>query len=224
VLAGTHPDCIAAVEAAQAAENAAELDYLLTEVPRTLTETFEGLDRVTRIVHSLKELSHPKPDKALADLNRAIETAVMVSRHEWKYVADLVTDFELGLPLVPCIVDQFSQVMLNLIVNAAHAVADALKASGAERGRITVRTRLAGRCALVEVQDTGTGIAEEIRGRIFEPFFTTKGVGEGTGQGLAIVRTAIVANHGGTVDFETEVGVGTTFRIRLPLEAGSGTS
>jgi signal transduction histidine kinase len=176
---------------------------------------------VARIVASLKEFSHPNnAHSTTADLNRVIETAVNVSRHEWKYVAEIVCDFAADLPTVPCVVDEFNQVMLNLIVNAAHAIGDAVKArnDGNERGTITIRTRREGEhFVIVEVADTGTGIAEAHRARIFEPFFTTKEVGRGTGQGLTIVHRVITKRHHGTVSFETEVGRGTTFRLRLPL-------
>jgi PAS domain S-box-containing protein len=202
------------------AEAANELDYYLKELPSTLAQTAEGLGRISRIVRSLKEFSHPNnAHRGSADLNRAIETAVAVSRHEWKYVAEVVTDFEATLPPVPCVLDEFNQVMLNLIINAAHAIEAAKKDASAVLGRITIRTKHTERHAIVEVEDTGIGIAPEHRDRIFEPFFTTKAPGRGTGQGLGIVHTVVTKHHGGTVDFTTEVGVGTTFRIALPFRA-----
>lgn len=197
-----------------------ELDYLLTEIPQTLNQSLEGLGRVARIVGSLKEFSHPNNAHcSTADLNRVIETAVNVTRHEWKYVADVVFELDQNLPTVPCVVDEFNQVMLNLIVNATHAIGDALKQrdDGTVRGTITLRTRREGDFVIVEVADTGTGIPEEHRARIFEPFFTTKEVGRGTGQGLTIVHRVIVKRHHGTVSFETELGRGTVFQLRLPL-------
>jgi PAS domain S-box-containing protein len=216
--AAAHPALLAPAEAALTAEEKCETAYYLGEIPRTLTQTLEGLGRVARIVRSLKEFSHPQnANRVQADLNQAIETAVAVSRHEWKYVADVVTDLSPDLPTVPCIVDAFNQVILNLLINGAHAIGTALKETGATRGTITIRTRREARHVLVEVQDTGTGIASEHREKIFSPFFTTKEVGKGTGQGLAIVHAVIVTQHGGTVDFETAVGRGTTFRLRLPL-------
>ncbi len=216
--------CAARAQALAAAETEAELDYLLGEVPRALQQNLDGLARVARIVQSLKEFSHPNsPDQAPADLNRAIETAIAVCRHEWKYVADVVTEFDGNLPQVPCVLDEFNQVMLNLLVNAAHTIGDALKARGEKRGTITVRTRVEGDTAIVEVADTGAGIPPELRGRIFEPFFTTKEVGKGTGQGLAIVHAVVVKHHRGSVDFTSEVGRGTTFRLRLPLAQPSDT-
>ncbi|HEX2100039.1 MAG TPA: ATP-binding protein, partial [Candidatus Synoicihabitans sp.] len=210
-----------AIAAARAAEQAAELDYLLREIPQTLQQSLEGLQRIARIVCSMKEFSHPSsPHLAPTDINRAIETAITVSRHEWKYVADMVMDFAPDMPPVPCLVDTFGQVILNLVINAAHAIQDALRSAGPDaprQGTITVRTRHDASCAYIEIADTGTGIPASIRDRIFEPFFTTKGVGKGTGQGLSIVRNVIVRDHHGAVDFLTEEGRGTTFQIRLPL-------
>ena len=218
--AAGHPALENPQAAAIAVEREAELDYLLAEIPKTLQQSLDGLGRIGRIVRSLKEFSHPNSARRTpVDLNHAIETAVTVSRHEWKYVADVVTDFDPALPAVPCVVDEFNQVILNLVINAAHAIESALKSrgSGSVRGTITVRTRHDAEHAVVEVEDTGAGIPEEARNHIFEPFFTTKEVGKGTGQGLAIVHTVIVKHHHGSIDFRSEVGVGTTFHLRLPL-------
>jgi PAS domain S-box-containing protein len=214
----SHPECTECLKAVAAAETENELDYLLSEIPRTLEQSLEGLGRISRIVSSLKEFSHPnQAERTGADLNKAIETTVAVSRHEWKYVADVVTEFDPKLPHVECILDEFNQVVLNLVINATHAVGDALKQRGLKRGTITIRTRQEPGWAVVEVEDTGTGIPPEVRGKIFDPFFTTKGIGKGTGQGLAIVQAVVVTGHAGRVDFTTEVGKGTTFRLYLPL-------
>ncbi len=218
--AAGHPALAELAKAAADAEKERELDYLLGEIPRTIGQTLDGLGRVARIVRSLKEFSHPGDSRRTpVDLNHVIDTAVNVSRHEWKYVAEVVTDLDPALPPVPCVVDEFSQVILNLVINAAHAIESALKTrpGGPSRGTITIRTRHDEAHAFVEVEDTGAGIPEEIRPRIFDPFFTTKEVGKGSGQGLAIVRNVIVKRHQGAVDFSSEVGRGTTFRIRLPL-------
>jgi PAS domain S-box-containing protein len=210
--------CVEEAERVQAAQQTADLDYLVAEIPRTLEQTLDGLGRVARIVRSLKEFSHPNNAQSVAaDLNRAIENAVTVSRHEWKYVAEVVTDFDPALPAVPCIIDEFNQVMLNLLVNAAHAIGSAQQAAGTcVLGRITIRTRFDDQAVLIDVQDTGTGIPPEIGHRVFEPFFTTKEVGKGTGQGLALVHTVIVMHHHGAVDFTTAAGCGTTFHLKLP--------
>jgi two-component system, NtrC family, sensor kinase len=133
-------------------------------------------------------------------------------------VAEAETDLDPALPMVPCNISGINQVVLNLIVNAAHAIAQKTDGSGtAGKGIITVQTRNRGDYVEIRVGDTGGGIPENIRGRIFDPFFTTKAIGKGTGQGLAIARTIITEAHHGSIDFETETGSGTTFIIRLPL-------
>ena len=174
--------------------------------------------RVTKILASMKDFSHPGTTKKTpADLNRAIESTITVARNEWKYVAEMITDFDPTLPHVPCWLGEFNQVILNLVVNAAHAISDAVRNGKTGTGIITVRTRQDGTWAEIRVSDTGTGIPEEFRGRIFDPFFTTKEVGRGTGQGLMIAHT-VIEKHEGTINFETEAGRGTTFIIRLPIQ------
>jgi signal transduction histidine kinase len=139
-----------------------------------------------------------------------------VARNEWKYVANLETEFDASLPLISCQPGEFNQVILNLIVNAAHAIADVVGKGGAEKGKIKIQTRDCPEWVEIRIQDTGSGIPEKVRARIFDPFFTTKEIGKGTGQGLAIARSVVVDKHGGNIHFETEEGKGTTFIIRLP--------
>ena len=218
--ATAHPDCSPELATVRAVEEDNELAYLLEEVPRTLEQSMEGLGRITKIVTSLKEFSHPGgKEMSGADLNRAIKTTVAVSRHEWKYVATVVTELDPQLPQVPCVLDEFNQAVLNLIVNAAHAIEQANATLGRTLGRIVIRTRHEPGWAVVEIEDNGTGIPTDVQPRIFEPFFTTKGIGRGTGQGLAIVRNVVVNTHHGRLDFDTEVGRGTTFRLELPIPA-----
>jgi signal transduction histidine kinase len=151
------------------------------------------------------------------DLNHAIEATITVTRNEWKYVAEMTTDLAPELPKVLCLPSEFNQVILNLIVNAAHAIGDVVtKAPGTKRV-IKITTRQDGSWVEIRISDTGTGIPESIRHRIFDPFFTTKEVGKGTGQGLAIARSVVVDQHGGVLTFESELGRGTTFIIRLPM-------
>jgi PAS domain S-box-containing protein len=198
--------------------NACDLEYLFAQIPAAINETLEGVGRVTRIVRAMKEFSHPGgKEKSAADLNKAIESTTTVARNEWKYVADMKLDLAPDLPLVPCYLGEFNQVILNLIVNAAHAIGDVVKGQTNAKGLITVRTRREGDCVEIRVSDTGTGIPEKVRPHIFEPFFTTKSVGKGTGQGLSICYGSIVKKHGGTVTFETETGRGTTFILQLPI-------
>ena len=223
-LAKENSALTAAAAQAEAADSEHEGDYLIEEVPKTIEQSLHGLERIRRIVGSLKEFSHPNnAGKEPADINRAIETAIAVSQHEWKYVAEIVTELDPALPPVPCVLDEFSQAILNLLINAAHAIEEALKARGETKGLITIRTRQESGSVVIEIQDTGSGIAPENRSRIFELFFTTKEIGKGTGQGLSIAQNIIVQGHAGTINFTTEVGKGTTFNVRLPLIAtGAG--
>jgi signal transduction histidine kinase len=196
---------------------AADLDYLRGELPKAIEQSLEGVNRVAKIVGAMKAFSHPGgEDKAPADLNHAIESTITVSRNEWKYVADLVLDLDRDLPEVPCLLGEVNQVVLNLVVNAAHAISDAVGRSG-KKGTITVRTRREEGWVAVEVGDTGGGIPVAIQGRVFDPFFTTKEVGRGSGQGLSIAHSVVVDKHGGTIQFESEEGKGTVFTFRLPL-------
>ncbi len=206
------------VEEVEKAVGTADLEYLDTEIPRAFEESMQGIERVSKIVKSMKEFAHPDSgEKVPVDINRSIESTVTVSRNEWKYVANMVTDFSPDLPLVPCLQSEFNQVILNMVVNAAHAIADIVGDGSGGKGTITVSTRRDGDWAEVRIGDTGTGISQEHRAKVFDPFFTTKEVGRGTGQGLAIAYDVIVEKHGGTIAFETEEGKGTTFIIRLPL-------
>jgi len=150
-------------------------------------------------------------------LNHLIETTALVSRTRWKYVADLKTDFDSGLPAVTCMAGELGQVILNLLVNGADAIADAIQGKLGEQGTLSIRTRRVGEFAEIRVSDTGTGIPPEVRSKVFDPFFTTKPVGSGTGQGLSICYAIVTKKHRGTISFETEVGAGTTFIVRLPI-------
>ena len=196
----------------------ADLDYLRDEIPSAIQQSLEGVDRVAKIVAAMKEFSHPgTEEKSSIDLNKAIDSTITVARNEWKYVAEVVTDFDASLPMVPCLPGEFNQVILNLIVNAAHAIADVIEGQTDSKGTIRVSTRNIGEQVEVRIIDTGGGIPEKLQSRIFEPFFTTKQVGKGTGQGLAIAHSTIVDKHGGTIELESEIGKGTTFIIRLPI-------
>ncbi len=196
----------------------ADVEYLLREIPVALEQSLEGVDRVTKIVQSMKDFAHPGADKKPADLNKAIESTITVARNEWKYVADLVMEFDPALPQVPCMVSEFNQVILNIIINAAHAITEVVGDGSRGKGTITITTSHKDGLAEIRIRDTGIGIPEKIRSRIFDPFFTTKEVGKGTGQGLAISHAVIVEKHGGTIDVESVVGQGTTFIVRLPIQ------
>ncbi|MEP6572619.1 MAG: PAS domain S-box protein, partial [Gemmatimonadota bacterium] len=193
-----------------------DLSFLLAEIPLAVQQSLEGLERVAEIVRAMKDFSHPSAAvKRLADLNHSIENTVTVTRNEWKYSAEMVLDLDATLPPVSCHPSEIQQVIVNLIVNAVHAIADREKSG--DKGVITISSTWNEEMAEIRVRDTGSGIPVEVRPRIFEPFFTTKEVGRGTGQGLAIAHDVIVKKHGGTLSFETTEGQGTTFLIRLPL-------
>jgi PAS domain S-box-containing protein len=209
----------------QAAQPAAELDEdiegLRQDLPPALDRVVDGLGRIAEIVRSMKEFSHDQREMCPVDLNRAIKSTLVIARSEYKYVADLNVD--LGeLPPVTCQGGQINQVVLNLVVNAAHAIADRVKGT-ADKGLITVRTYVEAGHAVIAISDTGGGIPEAIRARIFEPFFTTKEVGRGTGQGLSIAHN-VIKSHGGSLEFHTELGAGTTFYVRLPLSTEDSTT
>jgi PAS domain S-box-containing protein len=238
-LGGTLPDLLACLEAqrrfllelqarqalpAEAAAvlaliNRLDLDYLADEMPKAIRQTLDGLARVARIVSAMKDFSHPGAEgKVPSNLNQGIESTLTVSRNEWKYVARLETDLDPALPQVCCLQGEVNQAVLNLVVNAAHAVEETLGGRHTGKlGLIRISTRQVEQEVRISVSDNGPGIPEAIRDRIFEPFFTTKPVGRGTGQGLAIVHAVVVEKHGGRVTVDTETGRGTTFHLFLPL-------
>jgi signal transduction histidine kinase len=201
-----------------AAEEAAEVGFIKEQIPKALESAIDGLGRVATLVRSMKEFAHPdQTAKAAADINRAISTTLTIARNEYKYVAEIETSYG-EIPQVLCHIGELNQVFLNVIVNAAHTIAE--KVAGTEaRGVIKIATRQEGEDVFVAISDSGNGIPEAIRSKIFDPFFTTKEVGKGTGQGLAIARSVVVDKHGGAISVETEVGLGTTFLIRLPIAA-----
>jgi PAS domain S-box-containing protein len=198
-----------------------DFKFLADEIPTAIDEALQGTERISKIVRAMKEFSHPGTDSNRpepANLNHAIETTITVARSEWKHVAEMVTEFDSQLPLVPVFIGEFNQVILNLLVNAAHAITEAASSDRQRKGTIIVSTRHSDDWAEVRVGDNGTGIPEKIRHRIFEPFFTTKKIGRGTGQGLTLAHSVIVKKHSGDLRFETETGKGTCFIIRLPLK------
>lgn len=196
----------------------ADIDYLTEETPRAIRQSLEGIEKVAGIVRAMKEFSHPGGDEKQAiNINRAIENTLTVSRSEWKYLAELETDFDSNLPLTSCYPSQFNQVILNLIVNAAQAIQEELGDASRQKGTITVSTKHDDNWVEIRIKDTGVGIPEEIHSKIFDHFFTTKEVGKGTGQGLTLAHSIIVEKHRGLISFESKVGEGTTFIVRLPI-------
>ncbi|MGA9897710.1 MAG: CHASE4 domain-containing protein [Terriglobales bacterium] len=214
------------LDAVDEARQRADLEFLRKEIPVALGQSLDGIGRIATIVRALKNFSHVDSgsQQTANDLNAALESTLVVARNEFKYLADVETAFG-DLPLVVCYLGDLNQVFLNLMLNAAHSIADVVKGTD-KMGSIRVETRVDskpdGDWAEVSISDTGTGIPEAVRERIFEPFFTTKPVGKGTGQGLALARAIVVEKHGGSLTFETEMGRGTTFHVRIPVN-GIGT-
>jgi PAS domain S-box-containing protein len=201
----------------RAVEERVDIDYVSADAPSAFEASLDGLRRIATIVQAMKDFSHPdQREMESADLNAAIVNTLTIAHNEYKYVADV--EKSLGeLPPVPCRVGEVCQVFLNLLVNAAHAIGDVVKVSG-KRGLIRVRSVAEPDFVRVEIEDDGTGIPEAAQKRIFEPFFTTKEVGKGTGQGLTLAHNIVVRKHKGTLTFETAVGKGTTFIVRLPRQ------
>jgi two-component system, NtrC family, sensor kinase len=216
-MAGTNAEA----ELATIADYEEDIDYeyLAERAPKAVDAALEGLDRIARIVRAMRDFGHHDTgERTPVDLNHAILTTLEVARNEYKYVADVETELA-PLPAVLCLGGEINQVFLNLIVNAAHAIRDRVKDTGA-MGKIRIATQVQDSDVIISVADTGTGIPKEIERRVFDPFFTTKEVGRGTGQGLAIARSVVVDKHGGQISFETEVGCGTTFKICIPIRPG----
>jgi signal transduction histidine kinase len=194
-----------------------DLEFVSEEVPAALTQSLEGLERVAQIVRAMKDFSHPGGERALTDLNRMVDSTVQVTRNEWKYVAELELDLDPEAGEVPCYEGEIKQTLLNVIVNAAHAIEERQERLGdQDQGLIKIVTKRRDGTVLISVSDTGVGMPPEVRARVFDPFFTTKPVGRGTGQGLAIAHNCVVNKHHGRFDVSSEPGVGSVFTIILP--------
>ncbi len=199
-----------------------KIAYYDEEIPKAIQESLDGTERVRKIVLAMREFSHPtEKEKKYFDINHGIETAIAISRNEWKYYAELETDFDEKLPLVYCQIDAINQVILNMIVNAAQAIQEKLLQSQDpdQKGKIKISTGTNENNLRIQIQDTGNGIPAEIRARIFDPFFTTKGLGKGTGQGLSIAHNIIVNNHHGSISVDSEPGHETSFMIEFPIDS-----
>lgn len=202
-----------------------DAEAVADEIVPAIQQSLDGMQRIAAIVRGIKLFAHPgSGEKSAIDLNREIEATIAVSRNEWKYVADLEARLAPDLPMPPGYPGEIGSVVLNLIVNAAHAIADATQNGSTRRGNITVTTAVVDGHAEVRVTDDGGGIPAEIRSKVFDPFFTTKAVGKGTGQGLAICHRIVHEKHGGTIHFESVPGEGTTFIVRLPLAPATDTT
>lgn len=197
--------------------NKCRFDHIREQFPKAIEDCREGIQRTVKIVKAMKDFSHPgNKTKTPIDINEAIESTVAISRNRWKYAAEMELQLDPNLPLLSAYAAEVNQVLLNLVINAADAIAE--RFADGHLGQITIRTQHTSDSILIEVEDNGTGIPDEIREKVFDPFFTTKEVGKGTGQGLAITHNVVVNLHGGTVDVQSEEGTGTVFSVRFPLE------
>jgi two-component system NtrC family sensor kinase len=188
-----------------------ELDYLKEDIPDLLQQSKEGIGRVRKIVQDLKDFSRVDSNQEWhwSNLHQGINSTLNVVNNEIKYKADVIKDYG-DIPDVECLSSQINQVIMNLAVNAAHAI-------GPERGTIIVRTRHDASNVIIEVEDNGSGIPKDIIGRIFDPFFTTKPIGKGTGLGLSL-SYGIIKKHNGHIEVFSELGKGTRFHISLPIK------
>jgi len=195
-----------------------DLKFLMEEAPKALTQSREGVARVAEIVSAMKRFSHVGgEEKSLLDVPKAIQNTVMISRNEWKYHSEIQLDLDPSMQFLSCFPGDFNQALLNIMVNASHANTEKYH-DREDKGTITVKTSRDGRWFVLSLTDTGCGIPEQNLHRIFDPFFTTKEVGKGTGQGLALCHDIVVKKHGGAIDVRSEVGHGTTFFLRFPLQ------
>ncbi len=200
-------------EQVQALRQSLKLDYVMRDISVLVEESNEGIERVKRIVQDLRTFSRAdSSDVGSADLNSCLDSTINIVINEIKYVAELKRDYG-DLPKVQCNAQQINQVFMNLLINAVHAI----QARGEEIGVIIVRTWCDRDNAFVSISDNGCGIAPESCGKIFDAFYTTKDVGKGTGLGLSI-SSGLIRKHGGEILVASEVGVGSTFTIRLPLK------
>lgn len=199
----------------------ADLEYVMSEIPDAIEQSLEGVERISVIVKAMKEFSHPgSEDKAASNLNDAITATATVARNRWRYVAELELNLGEGLENVPCYLNDFNQVILNMVVNAADAITEKQEAEGSagkEKGLIVVTTKIEDSMAVIEVSDNANGMNKTVLSKIFDPFFTTKEIGKGTGQGLSIAYSTIVDKHAGTMSCQSVPNKGTKFRICLPL-------
>jgi len=196
------------IDDADQAEIASGWDFLADRLERAFTRVDDGVARVTEIVRALRLFSHPDNQLAAVDVNQALRTTLTVADPVLREVATVTTELD-ELPAIAARPGDLNQVFLNLLVNAAHAIA----ATGRGRGTITVRTRALGDRVSISISDDGCGMPGHIQPRIFDPFFTTKPPGQGTGQGLALVHAVVVERHAGTIQVDSQVGCGTTFHV-----------
>ncbi|NYZ64335.1 ATP-binding protein [Luteimonas deserti] len=186
-----------------------DVDFISRDLPQLLTESRQGIERVTAIVRDLRDFSRSDREHAwrLADLHAGLDSTINIVWNELRYKATLEKEYG-TLPMIECLQSELNQVFMNLLLNAGQAID--------EEGVISVRTGHEPGQVWVEIADTGGGIPAEAMQRIFDPFFTTKPVGKGTGLGLSI-SYGIVAKHHGRIEVESTPQTGSRFRVILPV-------
>ncbi len=196
-----------------------DAQYLMDEIPTAIEQTIDGIVRISDIVRSMKNFSHPGTGKkVLQNINKALSDTLTISKNEWKYAAEVKTDFDETLEDVSCYAAELNQVFLNIIVNASHAIEEAKSGGLIKKGLITISTGKKDKWVYIKIKDNGTGIPENIRDKIFNPFFTTKEAGKGTGQGLAIAHQIITEKHKGRIEVRSKINKGTEFTILIPQD------
>lgn len=200
-------------------EKEIDVEYLMDDIPEAIENSLEGVGRIAKIVKAMKEFSHPgQEEKVKININETLENIITISKTEWKYVADLETNFDGDLPLISCLPSELNQVFLNIIVNAAQSIEEKFGEQNLAKGLIKISTLKNCEYAVIKISDTGMGITKENMSKIFDLFFTTKAFGKGTGQGLAISHVVITQKHNGKIEVESEVGKGSTFIIKIPID------
>ena len=214
---------IDAEELSQYIKDMFETEYELKESKGAFDDAIYGTSHISKIVSAMKDFAHPDSNSPeMSDVNQIVCNAVTITKNEWKYFAEVKTSFQSESLNISCMPGNLLQVIINMIVNSAHAIQDRMKITP-EPGLIQISTSQKDGYAIIELKDNGNGIPENIKQNIYDPFFTTKEVGKGTGQGLAITHDIIVNKHQGFIEMESEIGKGTTFRLKLPLECQRST-
>lgn len=198
--------------------NAVDMSYLAKEIPSALLQSYEGIMSVSKIVRAMKDYAHPEQSFKLVNINMSVESTIIVSSSEWKYSSKIKRIFDDSLPMVECVAGDINQVVLNIIINAAHSIAEKYNESNEISGEIIVQTKKINNNVSIEIADNGNGMTEDTRNKVFDHFFTTKEVGKGTGQGLSIAHRLIVEKHQGVIEVESTLGEGSIFRIIVPVK------
>lgn len=195
-----------------------EIDYLFSEIPGTINQSLEGMDHITKIVKSMKSFAQPDTGKKIqVNINNLIEDIITISRNEWKYSAEMKSDYDHDLQDIRCNPAEINQSLLELIINSSYAISDKVKTGVYRKGEIEIITYREKGMAVIKVKDNGIGIPGNLKNRVFDPFFSTRDVGKGTGSGLSYVYASIVRNHGGSIEINSKDNIGTEFIIKLPV-------